>query len=256
MTAAAFLSDADEMNRTLRALCSHEVCVSAEHVARAIVSSGVASDAAAGWAVRTRSGWERGAGRATGSVTEEGGELEPIFDLASLTKPMTAFALARSGLSPSIPLGDVLEEARGTASEGISLELLLAHRAGLAAHLPLYEPLVSAAPFDRVACLRLAANARREDAAGTAPRGGFAPVYSDLGYVLVGEALARVRGASAAGEILERDIAAALGRRDLGTARTLRGRPEIAFDMSVRPTEVVPWRGGLVRGLVHDENAW
>jgi CubicO group peptidase (beta-lactamase class C family) len=30
----------------------------------------------------------------------------------------------------------------------------------------------------------------------------------------------------------------------------------VGFDERVAPTEVVAWRGGVVRGAVHDENAW
>src|SRR6185436_20166909 len=28
------------------------------------------------------------------------------------------------------------------------------------------------------------------------------------------------------------------------------------FRARVAPTEIVPWRGGVIRGAVHDENAW
>ena len=88
------------------------------------------------------------------------------------------------------------------------------------------------------------------------PADGFAPVYSDLGYALVGEALARAEGAADAGETIERLVVGPLGRADLGTARSLAARPSIDFGSRVRPTEVVAWRGGEVRGTVHDENAW
>lgn len=220
-------------------------------LAERLVSRGIAPDAAVGWATRTRGGWEIGAGRAGGDPG-----LEPIFDLASLTKPMTAFALARSGLRREASLGDVLEEARGTSSEAAPLDLLLAHRAGLEGHVPLYEPLVEGRPLERPGALRRAAGARRADAAGPILADeGFAPVYSDLGYLLAGEALARAEQAEDAGEVIERLVADAIGRDDLGTARAL-GRRGIDFARRVRPTEVVSWRGGEVRGAVHDENAW
>lgn len=222
-------------------------------IAKALVATGVAPDAAVGWAARTGGGWELGAGRASADRLE----LEPVFDLASVTKPMTAFALARSSrLARTDRLGAVLEEARGTVSEDVSLELLLAHRAGLEAHLPLYEPLVSGGAVERSAALRCVANARRPDATGPIPTEGFAPVYSDLGFALVGEALARAENARDAGEVIERLVVGALGRDDLGTARTLAGRASLDFAERVRKTEIVPWRGGEVRGAVHDENAW
>lgn len=224
----------------------------------------MARDVAVGWAARTERGWELGAGRASadsGSRSSPAAlaalDLEPIFDLASLTKPMTAFALARSSrLTKNQRLGDVLEEARGTVSEETPLELLLAHRAGLVAHLPLYEPLVVGGRVESSAALSRIAEARRADATGPVPVDGFEPVYSDLGYALVGEALARAEGAADAGEAIERLVVGPLGRADLGTARSLAARPSIDFGARVRPTEVVAWRGGEVRGTVHDENAW
>src|SRR4051794_36489210 len=102
-------------------------------IAARLVADGVAPQAAAGFAARRADGrWELSAGGAT----------EAFFDLASLTKPMTALALARSGLAKETRLGAVVEEARGTSSEDATLELLLAHRAGLEAHVQLYLPLM------------------------------------------------------------------------------------------------------------------
>jgi CubicO group peptidase (beta-lactamase class C family) len=196
----------------------------------------------------------RGAGRASVTSTFAA---DPIFDLASVTKPMTAMAVARSErLSRTDRLVDVLEEARGTASEDVTLELLLAHRAGLQAHVPLYEPLLSGGAIDRTSALRRIAEGRRSDAAGPIPAEGFPPLYSDLGYALVGEALARAEGGRDAGTVIEARVVAPLGVADLGTARALAARPIVEFDARVRPTEVVSWRGGTVRGAVHDENAW
>ncbi len=84
-----------------------------------------------------------GGARAAGFGFEAGGAREVLFDLASVTKPMTAFAVARAGIDWRTTLGDLLPEARGSASERVTLELLLAHRAGLDAHRTLYAPLVT-----------------------------------------------------------------------------------------------------------------
>src|SRR6185503_15472672 len=85
------------------------------------------------------------------------------------------------------------------------------------------------------------------------PERGFAAVYSDLGYLLVGEAIARAAGAPL-DEVLEREVAVPLGAA-IGSARRLRTR-HAAFEASSAATEFAPWRGGVVRGFVHDENAW
>ena len=224
---------------------------SAEALAQALVDHAIAPDVAAGWAVRSGGRWVIGAGKASASAFRG----DPIFDLASLTKPMTALAFTRSTLNRERLLGEVLIEARETASAEVPLELFLAHRAGLEAHLPLFEPLIGGRTVDRSAALRSAASARRPEVVGMLPVDGAPPIYSDLGFLLVGEALARAERAEDAGEVIEEHIARVLGRDDLGTARRLVSAP-IDFAERVRPTEVVAWRGGEVRGLVHDENAW
>jgi CubicO group peptidase (beta-lactamase class C family) len=90
------------------------------------------------------------------------------------------------------------------------------------------------------------------------PPEGFAPLYSDLGYVLAGEALTRTTGAEDVGEVLGDAVARPLGLEDaLGSARMLESLGErVRFAERVVPSEVVPWRGGEVRGRVHDENAF
>jgi CubicO group peptidase (beta-lactamase class C family) len=215
---------------------------SADDIARDIVGSGVAPDCAAACAIRGVA-W-RG---------EVGGSSEVLFDLASITKPMTAVAVARAGMDLRAPLGSLVPEARGTPSENASIELLLSHRAGLDGHRALYAPLLAGASVDLAAALREAADARRSDAIGD-PAGGFAPLYSDLGYVLAGVALARSSGARDAGEAIERLVLAPLGLSR--AAGTVRGLASLGITGPFAPTEDVPWRGGTIVGAVHDENAW
>lgn len=214
--------------------------MTAAEVAERIVREGIAPMAAAGWA---RKG-ER----------QAGGSTEVLFDLASVTKPMTALAVVRAHMDPEKPLSTWVPEARGTASESVPLELLLSHRAGLDAHRTLYVPLLRGEPVDSTAALREAADARRQDAPGTPPAAGFPPLYSDLGYVLAGVALARAVGARDAGEAIGRLVLEPLGIADrAGTIRDLAAR---GVRGPFAPTETVAWRGGQVSGAVHDENAW
>ena len=181
---------------------------------------------------------------------------ETIFDLASLTKPITALALARLARAGRLRrderLGAVLPELATTRSAAVPVDLLAAHRAGLDGHLPIYAPLVTGGAVDPAAALVTAADARRADCEGDAPTDGFAPIYSDLGYLLLGACIT-ARGGDALDRVLAREVIDPLGL-EVGSARQLRERGA-RFDDRVAPTEVVPWRG-TVRGAVHDENAW
>lgn len=218
-------------------------------VAARIVAERVATSAAAGWAARRPDGqWELSAG----------GDTEAFFDLASLTKPMTAMSVARSGTLRTAHIGALLEAARATPSEDVTVELLLAHRSGLEANLPLFRPLLTGEPVALDEALIEASRARRADAQGPVPPEGFAPLYSDLGYMLVGEAVARQLGAADMGEVIERMIVAPLGLEgQLGSAHALEALGDrVGFARRAVPTEVVDWRGGEVRGRVHDENAF
>lgn len=222
--------------------------VNAENIARSVCREGAAPLCAAGCAVRT------GSAASLSWRAEVGGDTGYWFDLASVTKPMTAVAVVRAGIDRRTPLEQLLPEVRGTASGPLPLELLLAHRAGLEAHRALYAPLLEGRAVETWAALREAANARRPDARGEAPEDGFAPLYSDLGYVLAGAALARAVGARDAGEAIARLVLDPLGLGDrAGTVRELEAR---GVGGPFAATETVAWRGGAVVGAVHDENAW
>jgi CubicO group peptidase (beta-lactamase class C family) len=243
--------------------------VTAEEIAARVVADGIAPLVAAGytahgggergatgtvepldrWTAGARGGgvprgWTRGVGGATGV----------LFDLASLTKPMAAVAFARARIDRHTPLGELLPEARRTVSERVPIEWLWAHRAGLESHRDLGAPLIRNEAMDTSAALVEAARARRADAVGDPPSGGFPPLYSDLGYVLAGAALARTVGARDAGDAIGRLVLDPLGLTTCaGTVRDLAAH---GTQGPFAPTEDVPWRGGLVTGAVHDENAW
>lgn len=194
--------------------------------------------------------------------------IDTVYDLASVSKSFVAVAFARleraSILSRRELLGDVLALARGTASERVSLDLLLAHRAGLEAHLPLFagaeRRFADTAEIARprsvalAEAVRIAGDARRADCDGAPPIEGFPPVYSDLGYLLAGAAM-EARVGLDLDEIVRREVMAPLGiEARVGSARQLFG--DAARRARVAPTEVVSFRGGLVDAVVHDENAF
>jgi CubicO group peptidase (beta-lactamase class C family) len=224
-----------------------------------VEAHGAAPCAVVGAAVRRDGAWRFGAG-AAGRLWPDpaapAATVATLFDLASVTKPVTALALARLARGGVLARDEALAEAlpalAATRSARVPLDLFSAHRAGLAAHLELFAPLREGRAIDPVAALFTCADARRDGCDGAPPAEGFPPVYSDMGYLLLGAALA-ARAGLALDRVLDREVMEPLGL-GLGSARALRARGD--FDARVAPTEVVPFRGGVVRGAVHDENAW
>ncbi|MBL9021030.1 MAG: beta-lactamase family protein [Myxococcales bacterium] len=181
------------------------------------------------------------------------------FDLASVTKPVVALTLARlvrqQRIALSEPLEEVLPDLRGTFAGRVPVELFAAHRSGLAAHIELFAPLREGHPVDKAEAIRRAAESRRPECEGPAPAEGFPPIYSDMGYLLLGLAV-EARGGEPLDAVVTREVTAPLGLADrVGSARQMRAQLP-SFDAEVAPTEDVEFRGGVVRGVVHDENAW
>jgi CubicO group peptidase (beta-lactamase class C family) len=228
-------------------------------IARSVVARGAAPAAVVAVAVRRGRTWELNSA-AAGARSRS--RREPVaarcpFDLASVSKPLVAITVARLAQGGVLGLGSALgtwlEESIGTDVAATPLELLMAHRAGLQAYLPLYLPLLRRRAFSAHEALRLAAGARRPEMSDRPDCLCFEARYSDLGYLLLGEAAARAGGAPL-DELVRREVAQPLGL-DIGSSRQWLGRRH-DFMRLVVPTEVVPWRGGELVGVVHDENAW
>lgn len=230
---------------------------------RVVLELGAAPGAAVGAAIRRAGRWRYGLGAA--GRLELGAQAPPttprtVFDLASLTKPLVALALARleraGRIGRSEQLGRLLPSLEATPSARVSLDQLAAHRGGLEAHRELFVPRAHAAQLDRQGVLLAAATARRAGCTGVPPRAGFAPEYSDLGYLLLGAALESTTGRQL--DALVRELVGQPLGLGIGSARQLAqelgGRS--ALRVQVAATERVPWRGGVLRGVVHDENAW
>lgn len=235
------------------------MCDSLGEIARSVIAGGVAPAAAVAVAVRRGRTWvvqSAAAGQRSRSRCQRITADSP-FDLASVSKPFVAVTVAKLAQQGLLGLGSVLaelvEESVASACADVPLELLMAHRAGLQAYLPLYLPLVQRRAFSVGDALRVAAGALRPECRPVAGGGCFEPCYSDLGYLLLGQAICRAAGLPL-DELVRREVAQPLGL-DVGSSRQwLRSCPN--FAELVVPTEVVAWRGGELAGVVHDENAW
>ena len=176
---------------------------------------------------------------AFGRITFDGPlvDIETLFDLASVSKPFVAVSLARlfrsELIAPDTPLGVLVREALGTPSAKVTLELLLAHRSGLHGHRPLYAPLEQGRNVDRFQALVQAAQARRAECQGDPPSEGFAPTYSDLGYLLMGEAISRASSLPLEC-VVQREVCTPLGLQVRSARQWLSAARD--FEQRVAPT--------------------
>lgn len=178
---------------------------------------------------------------------------DTVFDVSSLTKPLATttamMLLVRDGrLRLNDPACTVIPEFSGDDRAAVTFRQLLNHTSGLPAWKPYYE---TANPAGKNRCLE-----QLHDE-GLLARPGGKHLYSDLGFMLLGEAVERLSGMPL-DRFCEDEIFAPMGLDstffvDLGrSTRDL--RPGAA--RAIAATEDCPWRRKILCGEVHDDNAY
>ncbi len=210
--------------------------------------------------------WNAAFGRLTYASDAHPTKPDTLFDLASLTKVIaTATLLMRAIDAGTLDLADRVADRlpawRGADREHVTIADLLEHASGLTAYLPFFRDHHGRVEFERAIC--------------TLPL-EYAPrtlsIYSDLGFMLLAfiledvnripfanqfDALFRLK-AEATGVQRERSLRL-LDRHSLdegGPAEDLLFNPPRELRDRCAPTELDLWRGRLLQGEVHDENAW
>ncbi|MEU9110565.1 serine hydrolase [Streptomyces sp. NPDC048483] len=203
----------------------------------------VAAEAAAGWAVRYRAyDPERCRGLDLPRDQWEPMRVGTVFDLASLTKLFTAIVALQQVECGRLHLDDAVHTHLPAFAPGATVRRLLTHTSGLRPELPFHERKGRAAQL---------AMLWAESAAPAGPPGG-AYRYSDLNLIALQLVLESLTGRRL--DALVRDGITC----PLGMAGTSYGRlapPGVAATEDQRR----PWAKadrGLLRGVVHDENAW
>lgn len=159
-------------------------------------------------------------------------EADDLWDLASLTKGLVTLPevldLVRAGaLHLDVPLADQWPAMRSMPAGPATLRQFLSYQAGLPASVTFYETV-----RDRQELVNAARATPLERPIGSTS------LYSDIGMIVLGECVEHFRGTSLA---------------ELARARTGLLAPPVG---SAVATEVCPWRGRLLVGETHDENAW
>jgi CubicO group peptidase (beta-lactamase class C family) len=202
----------------------------------------IAVQEAAGWAVRYAS---------YDPETDAGVELPPAarvsmtvgtpFDLASLTKLCTAIVavqqIERGAVDIDAEVAAYLPEFHAAGQHRVTVRQLLTHTSGLRPELPLYA---CADDAERLALLRAEVPVSEPGAY----------LYSDLNMLLLQHVLERVSGRTL-DALIRDEITGPLGM----TATRFGPCPDAAATEDQRP----PWAKadrGMLRGVVHDENAW
>ena len=166
-----------------------------------------------------------------------------LWDMASLTKVVgttsAVMQFVESGrIALDAPVQRYLPAWTGRNKEKVTIRHLLTHTSGLPSFKP-YDTLTT--DPDSMAKLMFATPL------DTTP--GARMVYSDIGAYTFGRVVEEVSGQSL--DLYLHDHVF----EPLGMHETM-FRPPIALRPRIAPTEIDPKRGGLVRGMVHDERAY
>jgi uncharacterized protein YbbC (DUF1343 family)/beta-glucosidase-like glycosyl hydrolase/CubicO group peptidase (beta-lactamase class C family) len=170
-------------------------------------------------------------------------EEDTIYDLASLTKVVATTTMAmilvdEGRLDLDEKVQDFLPLFQGPGKEAVTVRHLLTHSSGVDWWAPLYEELQGPEAY-----------LRRIQEMELVYEPGTDYKYSDLGIILLGEVLSRVAGQPLE-EFVQERVFKPLSMTDTLFLPGEDRLPRIA------PTEYDAWRGRMVRGEVHDENAF
>jgi CubicO group peptidase (beta-lactamase class C family) len=165
-----------------------------------------------------------------------------VYDLASLTKVVglttACMLLVNEGkLDLDAAVQRYVPAFRGTNKERVTIRHLLTHVSGLPAWRPLYTEATT-----RVTAFALA------DTTALVSEPGSVMVYSDIGAIVLTQAVEAVTGQRLDAWLAAR-VFGPLGMRDT------RFLPPTEWKERIAPTERSQ-DGTIIRGTVHDENAW
>jgi CubicO group peptidase (beta-lactamase class C family) len=209
-----------------------------------LLDSALAEGAAPGAVVAVSRHGERfiyGSGRLGADEPERPGP-STIYDLASLTKvvglaPAAMLAVESGRLALDARVQQYVPDFAGPGKQAVTVRMLLAHASGLPAWRPLY----------REASSRAEAFALADSTPLVSPP-GTADLYSDLGVIVLTQVLEAVYQ-ERLDSLLARLLFSPLGMTSTGYL------PPVSWHARIAPTELDPWRGRVLRGEVHDENA-
>ena len=174
-----------------------------------------------------------------------------LFDLASLTKPLaTTLAvmqlIQRRIITLDQTVGDLLPQLRHGLKARIKIGHLLGHCSGLPDYRPYYLELCHLETPLRKSALR-----DFIDKEPLVSPVGKKVLYSDLGFILLAWIVEKTAD-KPLNRVVEEEIYMPLGLKNLFFIDSRADNTKHKF----AATEKCPWRGTLIEGVVHDENAF
>ncbi|WP_051184863.1 serine hydrolase domain-containing protein [Desulfatiglans anilini] len=192
-------------------------------------------------------------GRLSSAPAEPAVRVDTLFDLASLTKPLAATMAVmrlvdRGRLHLDQPLETILSDQQVPEDKaGLTPRMLLAHASGLKDWHPFYRDLAGAPAGERRQAVRRAILEMP-----LVHRPGQATLYSDLGFMLL-EWIVERAGGMPLDRCVREGVYEPLGLSDVFFWG---GAVPAHCSRTTAATEYCSWRGRMLRGEVHDENAW
>jgi CubicO group peptidase (beta-lactamase class C family) len=177
---------------------------------------------------------------------------DAVFDLASLTKPLATtvalMLLVQEGtLHLDQTLGNAIPDFLGTDKASITIRQLLSHTSGLPDYRPYYKQVAEFPRSERKGLLRsllLSEELIHEP--------GEACIYSDVGFLIL-EWLVEVTAQKTLDSFVEESVYGPLRLKHLFFVPLNGGAGK--NEPSYVATADCPWRGKILDGEVHDENA-
>jgi len=170
-------------------------------------------------------------------------KLDTIYDMGSITKPVATatslmILLERGKVTLSDAISHYVPEYTGGKKEGTTLFDILTHTSGLPAWKPFYEVCKGREDFLHEICQM-----------DLEYPPGEKVVYSCLGFILLTFILEKVMGEDL-GSFARREVFLPLGMKDTMF------NPPMSMRDRIAATERCKWRGRVLIGEVHDENAF
>lgn len=181
-------------------------------------------------------------------------QVDSIFDLASLTKPLaTTLAVAKliqdGRLSLDRNIGTILDAFKYTEKKDITIDMLLRHTSGFPAHREYFKKMVKAGKPRQTLRQLLVQEPLETKIDGH-------PVYSDLGFMILSWIVEKISN-ERLDQFVSRQVYAPLDIDHLFFIPVNCAAENDFLDrQKIVSTQDCPWRKKVLNGQVDDDNAW